>query len=79
MATMSPPSSTDKPGVETHYRKPRVDLYTLLLAIALVAILIGIIFLCMYNSEFQWKTKESIQTSMSEGWRTVPWLLGILG
>jgi hypothetical protein len=76
---MSPPSSTDNPGVETHYRKPRADLYTLLLAIALVAILIGIIFLCLYNSEFQWKTKDNIQTSMIEGWRAGSWLFGILG
>ena len=57
MATVSPPSSTDKPGVETHYRKPQADLYTLMLAIALVAILVAILFLYFENQVYEWKTE----------------------
>ena len=66
MATALPPSSTDKPGVETSYRKPRPDLYTLMLAIALAAILVGILFLVFENQEgYEWKMKDSgIATGM---------------
>jgi hypothetical protein len=65
MATALPPSSTDKAIVDTQYRKPKPDLYTLLLVISLVAILVGIIFLCLYNSVFEWKLSDpSVQTSM---------------
>ena len=59
MATALPPSSSsDNPRVDTQYRKPRADLYTLMLAVSLVAILVGIIFLCLYNGVYDWKMKD---------------------
>jgi hypothetical protein len=64
MATALPPSSTDKPSVETQYRKPKADLYTLMLVISLVAILVGILFLCLYNGVYEWKMNENVTTSM---------------
>jgi hypothetical protein len=52
--TVSPQRSTDNPGA---YRRPRPDLYTLLLVIALLAILVAILFLYLhmqaYNFEFK--------------------------
>ena len=82
MATALPPSSTDKPGVEISYRKPRPDLFTLLLAIALAAILVGILFLVFENQEgYEWKMKDSsITTSMMmRGEGTGPSLAEFLG
>jgi hypothetical protein len=81
MATALPPSSTDNVGVEVHYRKPRADLYTLMLAIALVAVLIGIIFLVFENQlDYEWKMKESIVTSMIvQGSSVGSWIAGFLG
>jgi hypothetical protein len=78
MATALPPSSTDSAGVEVHYRKPRADLYTLMLAIALVAVLIGIIFLVFENQlDYEWKMKESIVTStIVHGTSLGSWLAG---
>jgi hypothetical protein len=82
MATALPPSSTDKPGVETVYRKPRADLYTLMLIIALLAILVGILFLVFENqTDYDWKMKDSsIVTSMITLGRGIgPWISGFLG
>jgi hypothetical protein len=55
MATSLPPSSNDNPSAPQQYRKPKADLYTLMLVIALVAILIGILFLCLFNGAYDWK------------------------
>ena len=81
MATPLPPSSTDNPGVPTQYRKPKADLYTLMLVIALVAILVGILFLVFENQgDYDWKMKDNITTSMMmRGERTGPSLSGFLG
>jgi hypothetical protein len=69
MATALPPSSTDKPVAPTQYRKPKADLYTLMLVIALVAILVAIVFLCLYNGVYEWKMKDTIPTSaIVRGW-----------
>ncbi len=38
------------------HRKPKADLYTLLLAMSLVAILIGILFLCLFmGGYYDWR------------------------
>lgn len=78
MATALPPSSADNAGVEVHYRKPQADLYTLMLVFALVAILIGIIFLVFENQlDYEWKMKENIITSMiTHGSSLGSWLTG---
>ncbi|MCC6123627.1 MAG: hypothetical protein IT426_01560 [Pirellulales bacterium] len=80
MATALPPSSTDKPGVQTQYRKPKADLYTLLLAIALAAILVAIIFLCLYNGVFEWKMTDNIPTgTIVRDWGVPVSFLGFFG
>jgi hypothetical protein len=80
MATALPPSSTDRPAGETLYRKPRPDLYTLMLIIALVAILVGILFLVFENqTDYEWKMKDSITGMITAGSRIGPWLAGFLG
>jgi len=38
-------------------RKPKADLYTFLLALALVAILIAILFVCLFMNDYEYKTK----------------------
>jgi hypothetical protein len=49
----SPASSSGrKPGGP--YRKPRADLYTVLLALALIAILLGIVCLYFENDTYDW-------------------------
>jgi hypothetical protein len=65
MATALPPNSTDNPiGEVQQYRKPKADLYTLLLGIALAAILIAILFLFLETKDYEGKLKENIPTSM---------------
>jgi hypothetical protein len=46
------------------YRKPRADLYTVLLVIALLALLVGILFLYAENSFYEWKTKGAPAAAM---------------
>jgi hypothetical protein len=48
-------SSGKKPGGP--YRKPRADLYTVLLALALIAILLGIVCLYFENKMYDWDYK----------------------
>ncbi len=80
MATALPPSSTDKPAAETLYRKPRADLYTLMLIIALAAILVGILFLVFENQGYDWKMKDNVVTGMIALGSTInAWLSGFLG
>jgi hypothetical protein len=52
---VSPQNSTNKPGGP--YRRARPDLYTVLLVIALLAIIVAIIFLYLHmqSYNFQWK------------------------
>jgi hypothetical protein len=79
MATTSLPSSADKPGV-TQYRKPRPDLYTLMLAIALVSLLVAILFLYFYNVDFKWEMKSNVPTGMiAATGKIAPWLAGFFG
>jgi hypothetical protein len=36
-------------------RKTKPDIYTVLLVIALLALIVGIVFLCLYNANYEWK------------------------
>lgn len=47
------------------YRKPRPDLYTVLLIVALLAILVGIVMLYLDRAEFQFKYKGAPSVSMA--------------
>jgi len=55
--TLSQPQSTDKGGVKV--AKPRPDVYTVLLGIALGAILLAIICLAMELSRYNWDYKAT--------------------
>jgi hypothetical protein len=50
-----PASSSPAP----QYRKPRANLYTALLAIALVAVLLGILCLYLVLESYEWKSGPS--------------------
>jgi hypothetical protein len=51
------PTQSDRPGGP--YRKPRVDLYTVLLALALIAVIVGSVFLYLeMDLLYQNKMKE---------------------
>lgn len=52
---MSSPTSSSKHGGP--YRKPRADIYTVLLIVALVALAIGILFLCLEMDLYNWEFK----------------------
>ena len=52
---VSSPKSSSKHGGP--YRKPRADIYTVLLIIALVALVIGILFLCLEMDLYNWEFK----------------------
>ena len=73
---MSPPKSasntlqTLRPSAGSR-RKVPPDFYTVLLVIALVAVLIAILFLWLYVREFDYKTKAPpMPAAMIVGW---PW------
>ena len=53
---MSTTNSTEDESVAV-YRKPQVNVYTVMLVISLLAILVGVLFLWLYLDEYQWKTK----------------------
>ena len=55
--TLSQPQSTDKGGVKV--AKPRPDVYTVLLGIALAAILLGILCLSLELSRYNWDYKAA--------------------
>jgi uncharacterized integral membrane protein len=48
---VSSTDSTEKPAV---YRKPQADVYTVLLVIALLAIIVSCVFLCLYMADYNW-------------------------
>ncbi len=52
---MSLPSSIKKSGGS--YRRPQPDLYTLLLVIALLAIIVAIVFLCLHMQTYNFQFK----------------------
>lgn len=57
---MSLPDSTD-PGRGFVVQKPKANIYTALLGIALVAILMAILFLCLEMSRYNWDFKAAGQ------------------
>ena len=61
------PESFDAPE-EIHYRKPRADLYTALLAIALAALVLGCVMLYMELQLYEFK----YQGAPSVSWQRPP-------
>ena len=53
--TVSTASSTDKAA--TVYRKPRTNVYTVLLVISLLAIIVGCVFLYLFMADYDFKIK----------------------
>lgn len=51
---MSQPASTD-PTRGIAVQKPKADIYTFMLGVALVAILMAILFLCLEMQRYDWK------------------------
>jgi len=39
------------------YRKPEADLYTVMLVVSLLAVIIGIVFLCLEMNQYKWEIK----------------------
>ncbi len=54
---MSSLSSSDQSSAAPQYRKPRADVYTVLLVLALLALIAGILCLWGENAEYEWKYK----------------------
>ena len=59
---MSPPKSSNNPG--GNFRKPRADLYTILLVIALLAILVAILFLYLHMQSYNFEFKAGPPVAM---------------
>jgi hypothetical protein len=64
--TVSPAKSSNNPGGQ--FRKPRADFYTILLVIALLAILIAILFLYLHMQAYNFETKGGPTVSMIVSW-----------
>jgi hypothetical protein len=60
--TVSPPKSSNNPGGT--FRKPRADLYTVLLVIALLAILVAILFLYLHMQSYNFDIKAGPPVSI---------------
>ncbi len=54
---MSSLKSSDESPAAPQYRKPRADVYTVLLVLALLALIAGILCLWGENAEYEWKYK----------------------
>lgn len=52
---MSPLTSNSEPLVTPQYRKPRADIYTMMLVLALLALLVGILCLWWENAQYEYK------------------------
>lgn len=61
---MSSPDLTNSAKPRVTFRKPRADIYTVLLAIALVAILIGLTFLAFEMDMYFWEFKGGPTASL---------------
>ncbi len=71
---MSPPNSNSplEPAspitpVSVARRKPRADIYTVMLVLSLIAVLLGILFLYLYNAEYEWKHSGAPPVAMNTG------------
>ncbi len=60
-------SRPGRPGAA--YRRPQADLYTLLLTMALLAIVIAIVFLCLEMSLYEFQFKNGPPVAMMAAWR----------
>jgi hypothetical protein len=71
---MSLPSSDDASGGV--YRKPRADLYTMLLLVAFLALLVGTVFLYLDSADYGPTPagKPSVQTGFAAPSPAAPWL-----
>jgi hypothetical protein len=58
---MSPQSSANPGGV--YVKKPKADIYTALLFVALVALVIGITMLCKEMERYNWEFKAAAMRS----------------
>jgi len=58
---VSPAASSDKPTGP--FRKPRADVYTVLLTIALIALILGIVCLYFEMDMYNWKFKAGPSVS----------------
>lgn len=71
---MSPPKSSNDAAGGT-YRKPRADLYTILLVIALLAILTAILFLYLHMQSYNFELKGSPPPPMASiATRLMTWI-----
>jgi hypothetical protein len=67
---VSPPNSTSTLQTPTparsagSHRKPKADLYTVFLVVALLAVLLGILFLCLYMNDYNWQLKGAPAVTM---------------
>jgi hypothetical protein len=65
--TVSPAKSSNDPN----YPKPRADMYTVLLVIALLAILVAILFLYLHMQSYNFEIKAGPPVSMIvDVWRS---------
>jgi hypothetical protein len=74
--TVSPAKSSNTPGGA--YRKPRADLYTILLVIALLAILVAILFLYLHMQTYNFEVKAGPPVAMIAANLAVP-MIGSCG
>ncbi len=56
------------PAAARPRRKPQADLYTILLAISLVAILLGILFLYLFMQTYEFKFPDKTPVGMVTAW-----------
>lgn len=56
---MSSPELSSSNSPRAPYRKPRADIYTVLLSLALVAILVGLTFLALELDLYNWDSKSA--------------------
>ena len=68
---MSQADSAKKPGGP--YRKPRADIYTVLLILALISLLLGITFLYLEMDMYNWEFKTNIRALLDRPANN-PWL-----
>jgi hypothetical protein len=58
------------PKAKPLYRKAQPDLYTLMLVVALLAVIVGIIFLCLEMNVYEWKLRAGVM-GMLRPWYSV--------
>lgn len=62
---MSLPADSSGKKPVTRYRKPRADVFTVLLVLALIAILVGIVCLYFENAMYDWEYGPSASAAYS--------------